>query len=659
MSAILAFAILLGNAAAFSAEEEAWKVKPIQKVVGLLKDMSAQIAKEAEEDEEIYDNMGCWCDTNTKAKTKAITENTGKAKDLQANIEEYLAKSAQLQVDVKAIAKANAENEDALADAAAIRAKELAEFNTDEKNAIVQITGLKNAVIALSKANGASLSQTSLLELKSTLKQHLGRNSERALAELGVHYPQRKSFNSFLQTETPASGEIFGILKQMKESFEENLKKSKEDEAKAVEEYNSLKKAKTEELTAGETALANKKQELADTDEKLATSRTDLEDTEDALDADTKFMADLKEKCTNMDAAYAARQKVRTEEQEAVSEALGIITSDDAKDLMFFQKLSVSTRRLTKRSDEALRAKVVKALKAVNGPHVSVLAIMAKTDVMAKVKEAIDNMVVELKKQQKDEVKKKDFCVEELYQNERQTTQKYDLKADLETKIADLGSLIQELTDGIDAAASEVAANQIALKQAAEDRQKQNKEFQMTVTDQQATQAILQKALDRLKAFYIKKGTGLVEISASNKQAPPPGLSKGYKKSGSSNSVMQMIGTIISESKTVEKDAHEDEQAAQTAYEQFVKDTNDANTKLNKEITDKTGQKAKAEEDLTAAKADLMANHQALEKLSEIAGNLHVQCDFTLKNFDHRQAARIQEMDALNQAKAILSGASF
>merc|ERR1719217_438809 len=135
-----------------------------------------------------------------------------------------------------------------------------------------------------------------------------------------------------------------------------------------------------------------------------------------------------------MDAAYAARQKIRTEEQEAVSEALGIITSDEAKDLMFFQKLSVTTRRLTKKTDEALRARVVKALTQGNGPHVSVLAIMAKTDVMAKVKKAIDNMVAELKKQQKDEVVKKDFCVEELYQNERQTTKKYDLKNDLETK---------------------------------------------------------------------------------------------------------------------------------------------------------------------------------------------------------------------------------
>ena len=34
-------------------------------------------------------------------------------------------------------------------------------------------------------------------------------------------------------------------------------------------------------------------------------------------------------------------------------------------------------------------------------------------------------------------------------------------------------------------------------------------------------------------------------------------------------------------------------------------------------------------------------------------------CDFTLKNFDIRQEARDQEVEALRQAKAILSGAKF
>ena len=52
-------------------------------------------------------------------------------------------------------------------------------------------------------------------------------------------------------------------------------------------------------------------------------------------------------------------------------------------------------------------------------------------------------------------------------------------------------------------------------------------------------------------------------------------------------------------------------------------------------------------------------NHQAasdLESLAGVAADLHKACDFTLKNFDIRQEARGQEIEALQQALAILSG---
>jgi hypothetical protein len=41
------------------------------------------------------------------------------------------------------------------------------------------------------------------------------------------------------------------------------------------------------------------------------------------------------------------------------------------------------------------------------------------------------------------------------------------------------------------------------------------------------------------------------------------------------------------------------------------------------------------------------------------AVDLHKACDFILQNFDIRQEARDQEIEALAQAKAILSGADF
>ena len=48
-----------------------------------------------------------------------------------------------------------------------------------------------------------------------------------------------------------------------------------------------------------------------------------------------------------------------------------------------------------------------------------------------------------------------------------------------------------------------------------------------------------------------------------------------------------------------------------------------------------------------------------LQGLSETALDLHETCDWTLQNFDARQKARSDEMDALKQAIAYLSGAKL
>merc|ERR1719213_88275 len=50
--------------------------------------MLKQLEKEAEEDEEIYDKMACWCETNDKEKTKAIATAEQRLADLAASIEE-------------------------------------------------------------------------------------------------------------------------------------------------------------------------------------------------------------------------------------------------------------------------------------------------------------------------------------------------------------------------------------------------------------------------------------------------------------------------------------------------------------------------------------------------------------------------------------------
>merc|ERR1712072_674951 len=87
-----------------------------------------------------------------------------------------------------------------------------------------------------------------------------------------------------------------------------------------------------EEIAEGQAQLDRKTEELATTDEKLATSKQDIEDTRASLSADQKFLMNLKETCQMTDQEWEERQKTRQEEIQAVSEALAILSSDDAHD---------------------------------------------------------------------------------------------------------------------------------------------------------------------------------------------------------------------------------------------------------------------------------------------------------------------------------------
>ena len=81
------------------------KNRPVTKVITLLKDMLKQLEKEAEEDEEIYDQLACWCETNDKEKTKSIADAEAKIEDLTNKIEELTASSARLATEIKNLEK--------------------------------------------------------------------------------------------------------------------------------------------------------------------------------------------------------------------------------------------------------------------------------------------------------------------------------------------------------------------------------------------------------------------------------------------------------------------------------------------------------------------------------------------------------------------------
>merc|ERR1719263_1143934 len=155
---------------------------------------------------------------------------------------------------------------------------------------------------------------------------------------------------------------------------------------------------------------------------------------------------------------------------------------------------------------------------------------------------------------------------------------------------------IDELTKAIETLKMEIAEMQTQLKRAGDDREKANKEFQLTVADQRATVKLLTQALDVLKGFYEKKAKAAAMLQAKKGPPPPPGF-KEYKKNAASGGVMGMIEGIIQDAKDLKAEATRAEEESQADYEAFVTETNASIDEKSKDIVNKSEEKAKAEED--------------------------------------------------------------
>merc|ERR1719335_1766597 len=133
------------------------------------------------------------------------------------------------------------------------------------------ISALDGAIKALAKHHGgASLLQMSYLKpaaivMQTLIEKHgdlldgvLTRTQKRMIASF-VQSKQPASAGSY----APASGEIFGILKQMKETFENDVADSQKEEKQSQSAYVELKAAKEEEIATAQKQVETKTEELA------------------------------------------------------------------------------------------------------------------------------------------------------------------------------------------------------------------------------------------------------------------------------------------------------------------------------------------------------------------------------------------------------------
>jgi len=620
--------------------------------------------------------MACWCKTNEQEKAAAIESEKAKISNLESSMDSSTAKIAEYKEKRASTMKEINSDNKALGQATALRFKENKAFHAVETDHLEAISAAKNAIIVLSKHHPSLVEMQkvahSLLDPRVSQLMTTSMGQKASIDYLSHFLHKAETASSFLaipgmQSYAPQSGQIFGILKQMTADFEANLSEQQKAEANSQTQYDNLKAAKEDEIATGQKIVVGLDASIAEYMEKYAQAAKERKDTMELLGLDTEFIATLEKKCSETGADFDKRVKARMTEIVAVSDTIKILNSDSSFEAMNKQVAPTFMQTMSASTEKDRRQRAVKALQRAaalsNSPQLVLLAASAQLDAFTKVKEVIDKLVAELKVQQSEEVEKRDSCTDELHTNKGLTEAAYDKKDGLTTKIADLEKTIETLTKDIAASKAAVVEMTTQMKKAGETREAENGDFQTTVSDHHVMSIILDKAINRMKdvyAFLQSSAPGAPHIQTSGTHTDPgngPAKFKKYEQNAGGGRVVAMLEEVIADVKKTVDQAMASEQDSQSAYENFMKDTNKSLKKTSQSISDMSGAKAGAKEDLSMAKTDFKQTMTDLENLDGTNADIHGACDYLLKNFDVRQSARAAEMDALAEAKAILSGA--
>merc|ERR1719159_2056106 len=456
----------------------------------------------------------------------------------------------------------------------------------------------------------------------------------------------------------PRAGEIIGILKQMDDEMAGDLKEATDAENSAIQSYEALMAAKTKEVNTLQAQIEDEMTRSGELGVSLTEVANEIEDTEEALAEDTAFLAELEKSCATKTAEWEVIKATRAEELVALADTIKVLNDDDALELFkktlpsasaSFVQIAVSSTTLRKQALALLRGRTRQAKQARPALDLIELALQGKQMGFEKVISMIDEMVVNLHKEQEGDDSLKVYCEKEFDESDDKKKQLELSISDSETAIEEMEGAIKTLADEIEALKDAIKALDKSVAEATEMRKNENEEYKTLMANDAQAKEVLLWAKNRLNKFYNPKlykpppkrvlsaeddivvdmggtlaptappggiaGTGILQVAGgaavlaqisahTNAKAappPPPAAPGPFKKKGEeATGVIGMIDLLV---KDLEKEMQEEtvsEKDAQADYETMMGDAAAKRAADSKLMTEKEGAKADTEEALQA-----------------------------------------------------------
>jgi hypothetical protein len=688
------------------------KLSPVSRVVELLQSLSKKIENDGSAEEKLYNAYVCWgkgvvadkTESNSVSQDRVDTLKTYIA-DIEAGRIEFTTERVDLEKELEQV---NAD----LEASAQLRNQENGNYlaaKDEMDKGIAALDEAKQVLGAATAGNATGNHSGSLLAIKGKMTAGFAARSAAAArltlaVELGKKVltkgdslflrrlltgglddpnPDWKKLNrkaGFKMSYEARSGKIQDVLGMLLNTFTTNLADATSKEEAAEATYDKLKESKEAQKSAAEEALTKLESEggAAGLSKSQASDEVDLLTTQIA--DDTKYIAQVTSSLATKKDEWRVRQTLRSGELAAISKAVSILHSDDARDTLkrsaqsqgysFIQedqksvaqeKALVSAMSTYRRAAKASELLMVLAATA-GDRRLSSLARLANTGHFDEVIAAIDKMIEKLMAEEKTELDTKEECEKDRMDDTRtaiKTSRDMDEQTD---SINSLKAEIATLESQITQAKKEVEASKKELSEAIELRKREKEDFDFAMADDVSAKETVVSATDVLKSFYADNDLMLAQQKKTGEAPPPPPSTWTEPYGGKTGEATGIVAILEMVSADIQKDIDAAQKSEDEAVAAFKKVKTDLETDIeNGEtlISELEGTKADKEqsvEDTVKDRGDKQGElNIVMEKMKDAEGG----CDYFAINYPIRTKNRHMEIDGLIKAEAILGGGKF
>jgi len=649
---------------------EAYTATPIEKVVGLLTKLSAQIAAEGAQEAAEYDKFSCFCKEQADEKLYAIETSTEKINGLDASIKAKTAEMNTLATDITELTKKVSGLEGKIKTATDKRKADKATYDTQAQDMVDAIDACVRAVEALKESKGDIAGNDGKVDLA-----QLVASSPLVAAALAQQSPASFQYSS---------NDILATLEGLTATFKKNKAELDKTEFEANSAFEMSTQAMSTQVTFAEKEKAEKQEQSAALDEEKSEATEDKDEETKMKNADDEFMKVLTGECEGKAADWDQRSTMRSQEITAITSALDRLKKDSVGSYAVNKNLNdLQTKKVTSflqihgtssriEATQQVLALLMKRSESTNSPVLASLSMKVMVmqqsgiDHFVKVRALIKDLVTKLTADAKAEATAKAYCDTNLKKEttardaalntiEDKSSKLTVAKAQMAEKVSEIATLTagiaqakKDILEAQELRAEQKATNEASLSVSAEG--KAGVEFALTVLQKfygdAAKAALLQADYTPPKAGRDGKTVG---------DMAPKGFSGKYHgNQDSSTGIIGILQVISSDFQRTTDQVTKDEKESADAATEAIADYNKDITAKEGEIKTKEQKVADLKSSITTYTDDKIDAQKALKNALATLEDLKKMCIDGEETYTERKEKREEEISALKDALEIL-----